>query len=86
MTEGLLLKVGDLVVFNLKLEHELHHVITEGVGVVMLVARRMKMPVYDVFFPNGHVVYAAPRSWFVKIPDKLGACPLEEEWKMWGDQ
>ena len=86
MTVDLLLKVGDLVIFNLELEHELHHVLTDGVGIVTLVSRRMRKPVYVVLFPNGNVVYAAPRSWFIKVPVKLDTCPLEEEWKMWGDQ
>ena len=86
MTENLLLKVGDLVIFNSDLEHEMYYVMTEGVGIVTLVSKHSRMPVYDVLFPNGHVVYAAPRSWFIRIPVKQQACPLEEEWKMWGDQ
>ena len=86
MTVDLLLKVGDLVIFDLQLARALRRFLPDGVGIVTLVSRRMGRPVYDVLFPNGHVVYAAPRSWFIKVPVKIDTCPLEEEWKMWGDQ
>ncbi len=86
MTKDLLLKVGDIVIFNAQQKYEIRHAITDGVGIVILVSRRMRRPVYDVLFPNGHIVYAAPRSWFTRVPIKNQICPLEEEWKMWGDQ
>ena len=81
------LKIGDLVVFNTQFASYIPFPL-KGTGIVTkdttIVAH---IPRYDILFPIGKL-FDSPRHWFIKVNviEPEAYCPIEEEWKMWGDK
>jgi len=80
------LKIGDLVIFNSKFSSHYPFPV-DGTGIVTKNTTMWgNTPRYDILFPIGKL-FDVPRHWFIKVntAEPQVYCPIEEEWKMWGD-
>ena len=81
------LSVGDLIIVNQKFRSYLYNPKRyEGVGIIISKKKVHRGEIYDAYF-SGWIVRRIPRHWLVKmgLPDSVLYCPIEEEWKLWGD-
>ena len=81
------LSVGDLVMINEKFMTYLYSPKRyEGIGIVTVREKVYKNEIYEVYF-NGWTIKRVPRHWLIKMgcSDTTLYCPIEEEWKLWGD-
>jgi len=75
-----LLDVGDLVIVNERFRKILYAPEKyEGIGIVIRKTEVHHGEIYEVYF-NGWRAQRIPRHWLIKMN-----CPIEEEWKMWGN-
>ena len=81
------LEVGNLVIMNEKFKKHLYSPEKyEGIGIVMGKNKVHHGEIYVVYFNQGKIE-RIPRHWLIKMDDVKTAsyCPIEEQWKTWGD-
>ena len=81
------LNIGDLVIINDQFKsHMFHAARYEGIGVIIKIKEVYGGELYEIYF-NNYSVKRIPRHWIIKIggDNTISYCPIEEEWKVWGD-
>ena len=81
------LSLGDLVVINEEFRKYLYWGERyEGIGIVINRTKIYQNEIYEVYF-SGWIAMRIPRHWLIRMEcsDATLYCPIEEQWKTWGD-